>query len=62
MTPIGSTSSNIRRAIEFIACSSCRAPGAPCGHSRSSGRLRAAELIAQRRLTAASEEVTPGSA
>jgi hypothetical protein len=26
-------------------------PGAPCGHSRSPGRLRAAKLIAQRRLT-----------
>src|SRR5690348_7589595 len=53
MTPIGSTSSNIRRAIEFIACSSscCCTPGAPCGHSRSPGRLRAAKLIARRRLT-----------
>ena len=51
MTPIGSTSSNIRRAIEFIACSSCCRPRAPRGHSRSPGRLRAAKLIAQRRLT-----------
>jgi hypothetical protein len=31
MTPIGSTSSNIRRAIEFIACSSCCTPGAYAG-------------------------------
>src|SRR5262249_28344567 len=51
MTPIGSTSSNIRRAIEFIVYSSCFGPGAPCGHSGSLGRLRAAQLIAQRRLT-----------
>src|SRR5215471_14818250 len=51
MTPIGSTSSNIRRAIEFIACSSCCRPRAPCGHSRSLGRLRAAKLITQRHLT-----------
>src|SRR5690348_9349805 len=49
MTPIGSTSSNIRRAIEFIVCSSCCMPGAPCGHSRSPGRLRAAKLIARGR-------------
>jgi hypothetical protein len=51
MTPIGSTSSNIRRAIGFIVYSSCCRPGAPCGHSRSPGRLRAAKLTAQRRLT-----------
>jgi hypothetical protein len=51
MTPIGSTSSNIRRAIEFIVYSSRCRPGAPCGHSRSPGRLSAAKLIAQRRLT-----------
>src|SRR5260370_36710969 len=29
MTPIGSTSSNIRRAIEFIVYSSCCRPRAP---------------------------------
>jgi hypothetical protein len=31
MTPIGSTSSNIRRAIEFIVYSSCCRPGALAG-------------------------------
>src|SRR4051794_24733402 len=35
MTPIGSTSSNIRRAIELIVHSSRCSPGAPDGHSRS---------------------------
>src|SRR3954454_5295305 len=44
MTPIGSTSSNIRRAIEFIVCSSCTRR-APRGHSRSLGRPPAAKLI-----------------
>src|SRR4051812_3871285 len=46
MTPIGSTSSNIRRAIEFMVHSSCGTPGAPGGHSRSVGRLRGVNLIA----------------
>src|SRR5436190_14951006 len=32
MTPIGSTSSNIRRAIEFIVSSSCCWTDPPCGH------------------------------
>src|SRR5581483_11241512 len=47
MTPIGSTSSNIRRAIEFIVCSFCCRPGAPCGHCQSLGRLFTAKLIAR---------------
>src|SRR3954453_21568276 len=56
MTPIGSTSSNIRRAIEFIVYSSCCRAGAFCGYSRSLGRSRAAKLIAQRRLTAQEDD------
>jgi hypothetical protein len=49
MTPIGSTNSNIRRAIEFTSYSFRCRPGAPCRHSRPLGRSRAAELIAERR-------------
>src|SRR3982074_3180744 len=48
MTPIGSTSSNIRRAIEFMVEPSFCNLGAPSGRSRSVGRLRIAKLIAQR--------------
>src|SRR4051794_41627829 len=56
MTPIGSTSSNIRRAIEFIVHPPA-AGLAPCpGHFRSLGRLSAAELIAQLRLTAQEDD------
>src|SRR5258706_1635648 len=48
MTPIGSASSNIRRAIEFMADPSFCNLGAPSGRSRSVGLLRTAKLIAQR--------------
>src|SRR5207247_2123415 len=48
MTPIGSTSSNIRRAIEFMVDPTFCNPGAPSGRSRSVGRPRTAKLIAQR--------------
>ena len=48
MTPIGSTSSNIRRAIEFMVLSSSAAL-ATDGRSRSVGLLRPANLIARRR-------------
>src|ERR1700737_2524583 len=48
MTPIGSTSSKIRRAIEFMVDPSFYNLGAPRGRSRSVGRLRTAKLIAQR--------------
>src|SRR5438874_6970150 len=53
MTPIGSTSSNIRRAIEFMVDPSFRNLAAPSGLSRSVGRLRTAKLIAQRSRIAA---------
>src|SRR6266508_1319285 len=53
MTPIGSTSSNIRRAIEFMVDPSFCNLGAPSGRSRSVGRLRTAKLIAQRSRIAA---------
>src|SRR6266480_3301391 len=45
MTPIGSTSSNIRRAIEFMVDPSYCNLGAPSGRSRSVGRLRTAKLM-----------------
>jgi histidinol-phosphatase len=45
MTPIGSTSSNIRRAIAFTVYSSCVRHGTARRHSRQFGRARAAELI-----------------
>src|SRR5213593_4075679 len=53
MTPIGSTSSNIRRAIEFMVDPTFCNPGAPSGRSRSVGRPRTAKLIAQRSQIAA---------
>jgi hypothetical protein len=56
MTPIGSTSSNIRRAIEFIVSSFHDAACRPCGHPRSLGRRDAAELIAHEAL----ERFVPG--
>jgi hypothetical protein len=48
MTPIGSTSSNIRRAIEFIARPFCCGPIDTYEQAPSLGRLVAAKLIAQR--------------
>src|SRR4051794_781198 len=50
MTPIGSTSPNSRRAIEFILYSSCAAR-TPVPTLTLLGRRRAAKLIARRRLT-----------
>src|SRR3954471_6579501 len=46
MTPIGSTSSNIRRAIEFTIDRSFSKHFVPGGRSRSVGRRCAAQLIA----------------
>src|SRR3954454_5577940 len=53
MTPIGSTSSNIRRAIEFMVDLSFYKLGAPGGRSRSIGRPQTAKLIAPRSRIAA---------
>src|SRR5919205_186409 len=46
MTPIGSTSSNIRRAIELMVVSSRCSAGALPGTHDESGRFTAANLIA----------------